>query len=136
MVEIQISYEGKLCCSATHEPSGAKLFTDAPRDNHGEGQSFSPTDLVATALGTCLLTIMGIVAQKHDIDLSGATVHVTKEMATAPIRRIGKLAVQIRVPRPMPEEHQRRLREAAMHCPVQHSLHPDVQMPVSFEFGA
>ena len=88
MVEIQISYEGKLCCSATHEPSGAKLFTDAPRDNHGEGQSFSPTDLVATALGTCLLTIMGIVAQKHDIDLSGATVHVTKEMATAPIRRI------------------------------------------------
>src|SRR5665213_342606 len=135
MVAIQISYEGKLRCTATHEPSGAKLITDAPRDNHGEGQSFSPTDLVATALGTCMLTIMGIVAQKHDIDLSGATVNVTKEMATAPVRRIGTLAVHIIVPRPMADEHQQRLREAAMHCPVHRSLHPDVRMPVTFEFG-
>lgn len=135
MVEIQITYEGNLRTTAIHEPSGVRLITDAPKDNQGEGQSFSPTDLVATALGTCMLTIMGIAARNFKIDLSGATVRVQKEMATAPIRRIGKLSVEIKVPKPTTEEQQRRLRDAAMHCPVHKSLHPDVEIPVNFEFG-
>jgi putative redox protein len=135
MVEIQFAYEGNLRTSAIHEPSGARLITDAPKDNQGEGQSFSPTDLVATALGTCMLTIMGIAARTHKIDISGATARVQKEMVTQPLRRIGKLTVEITVPRPLSEENQRRLRDAAMHCPVHQSLHPDVQIPVTFRFG-
>src|SRR5215469_5824866 len=97
MVKIEIAYQGQLHCDAVHGPSGAKLSTDAPKDNHGKGESFSPTDLVATALGTCMLTVMGIVAQRHDISLQGATVSVVKDMATAPARRIGRLTVDIRV---------------------------------------
>jgi len=135
MVEIQITYEGNLRTTAIHEPSGARLITDAPKDNQGEGQSFSPTDLVATALGTCILTVMGIAARTFKIDLSGATVRVQKEMVTAPIRRIGKLTVEIKVPRQLTPQDQRRLRDAAMHCPVHQSLHPDVQIPVTFQFG-
>ena len=83
MVEIQIAYQGKLRCSATHVDSGATLLTDAPKDNMGNGESFSPTDLVATPLGTCMLTVMGIAAQRMEIDLSGTTVTVTKEMVLA-----------------------------------------------------
>ena len=135
MVEIQIAYEGKLHCIATHGPSGVTLATDAPKDNMGLGGSFSPTDLVATALGTCMLTIMGIAAQRMSLDLSGSTVRVTKEMVTAPVRRIGKLTVEITVPTPTTEEQQHKLREAAMHCPVHKSLHPDVQTPVTFRWG-
>jgi putative redox protein len=135
MVEIQMAYEGKLRCTSTHGPSGTRLITDAPKDNMGEGASFSPTDLVATALGTCMLTTMGIVAQRSGIDLSGATARVTKEMVTSPLRRIGVLTVEITVPRPTTEEQQRKLRDAAMACPVHRSLHPDVQMPVTFKFG-
>ncbi len=88
MTEIQIAYEGKLRCVARHVDSGATLITDAPKDNMGNGQSFSPTDLVATALGTCMMTIMGIAAQRMEIDLSGSTVTVTKEMVQTPVRRI------------------------------------------------
>ena len=135
MVEIQIAYEGNLRTTAVHEPSGTQLITDAPKDNQGEGQSFSPTDLVATALGSCMLTIMGIAARNFKIDLTGATVRVLKEMATSPVRRIGKLTVEITVPRPTTEDEQRRLQDAAMQCPVHKSLHPDVQIPVSFRFG-
>ena len=136
MVEIQIAYEGNLRTTAVHEPSGARLITDAPKDNQGEGQSFSPTDLVATALGTCMLTIMGIAARSFKIDLTGATVRVQKEMVTSPIRRVGKLTVEIKVPRQTSEEQQRRLRDAAMQCPVHKSLHPDIEIPVTFDFGA
>ncbi len=134
MVEIQIAYEGNLRTTAIHEPSGTRLITDAPKDNQGEGQSFSPTDLLATALGTCMLTIMGIAARNFKIDLAGATVRVQKEMAVNPVRRVGKLTVEITVPNPITEEQQRRLRDAAMHCPVHKSLHPDVEIPVTFHF--
>jgi putative redox protein len=100
----------------------------------GEGKSFSPTDLVATALGTCMLTTMGIYAQRLNLDITGSTVRVTKEMVTAPVRRIGKLAVEIAVHVSLSEEQQAKLREAALHCPVHKSMHPDVQMPVTFKF--
>ena len=87
MVKVAIEYSGELHCVATHGPSGRKLETDAPVDNQGKGESFSPTDLVATALGTCMATIMGIYAQRHGIDLRGMKMEVTKEMTQAPPRR-------------------------------------------------
>jgi putative redox protein len=136
MVKIQIRYEGELRCHATHGPSGTQLSTDAPVDNQGKGESFSPTDLVATALGTCMLTIMGIVARRHGWDLSEATVEVEKGMVATPVRRIGSLAVVIRVPADLDEAAQKALALAAHTCPVHRSLHPDVQIPVEFRFGA
>jgi putative redox protein len=109
MVEIDLVYQGQLHCQATHKPSGVTLATDAPKDNMGKGESFSPTDLVATALGTCMLTVMGIVAQRHSLKIEGATVSVTKEMTAVPTRRIGKLTVEIRVPTELSEDDRRRL---------------------------
>ena len=98
MVNIQIEYQGDLRCKATHGPSGSELSTDAPKDNQGRGESFSPTDLVATALGTCMLTIMGIAARTFNIDISGATATVEKEMTATLPRRIERLTVTIQVP--------------------------------------
>ncbi len=135
MVEIDIVYNGELRCLATHQPSGTVLATDAPKDNHGRGECFSPTDLVATALGTCMLTIMGIAAQSMQIDLSGTKVVVRKEMAAKPIRRIGTLAVTIDVPISLGEAQRQKLINAAMTCPVHKSMHPDVQMPIEFRWA-
>ena len=134
MVEITATYEGQLRCTAKHAPSSATLQTDAPKDNLGKGEAFSPTDLVATALGTCMLTTMGIVAQRNNIDMTGARVRVTKEMVSQPSRRIGTLGVEIVMPRALGEEDRRRLEAAALHCPVHRSLHPDVQIPVTFKW--
>src|SRR5437762_1539105 len=97
-VDIDVVYEGQLCCVATHGPSRAQIVTDAPIDNHGKGEAFSPTDLVGAALGTCIMTVMGIVAERHQLDLTGTRVHVTKEMVQQPIRRIGDLIVTVTVP--------------------------------------
>ena len=135
MVAVEIEYQGDLRCEAAHEPSGTRLNTDAPKDNMGKGESFSPTDLVAVALGTCMLTIMGIAARSMKIDLKGARVSVQKEMAAAPPRRIGKLAVQINVPAKLTDDQKRRLEQAAWTCPVHKSLHPDVQIPVEFSWA-
>lgn len=135
MVEIEISYEGRLRCRAVHGPSGTTLSTDAPKDNMGQGESFSPTDLVATALGSCMLTIMGIVAQRHSIDLAGTTVTVRKDMVATPARRIGCLTVDIRVPRAVSPEQRSLLENAAHTCPVHKSLHPDIETPVRFHWG-
>jgi putative redox protein len=136
MVEVQIAYEGQLRCQATHMPSGVTLSTDAPLDNQGRGESFSPTDLVAVALGTCMLTIMGIVARRHEWDLSGTRVRVEKHMVTAPVRRIGRLPVEITVPVKLSAEQQQMLERAALTCPVHHSLHPDIESPVTFRWTA
>jgi putative redox protein len=133
-VEISIEYLGNLRCKATHGPSKSTLLTDAPTDNHGKGEMFSPTDLVATALGTCMLTVMGIAAQNFGIDLGRTTVHVTKEM-TPPPRRIGKLTVKFKVPSKLTQDQRDKLQRAAMTCPVHKSMHPDVQMPIEFEWG-
>ena len=135
MVEITTEYQGQLRCTAKHGPSGNALFTDAPKDNMGKGEAFSPTDLVATALGTCMLTTMGIVAQRHNIDISGARVRVTKEMVSQPSRRVGTLGVEIVMPRELGEEDRKRLENAAHTCPVAKSIHPDTQMPVTFKWG-
>ena len=136
MVSIDVVYEGELHTQATHGPSGATLTTDAPVDNHGRGASFSPTDLVATALGACMVTIMGIAAERHGWDLSGTRVRVTKGMATEPVRRIGELAVEIHVPVELDERARTTLERAALTCPVHKSLHPDIDLPVTFRFGS
>jgi putative redox protein len=136
MVRIDIRYEGTLHCTARHAPSGKLLDTDAPVDNHGRGASFSPTDLVATALGTCVATTMALVADRHGYDLAGATVTVEKEMTGAPRRRIARLPAQVSVPVDPGPEARTRLEAAAHHCPVHASLHPDVEAPISFRWGA
>jgi putative redox protein len=135
MVPIKIEYQGELHCQAVHGPSGTALTTDAPKDNQGRGESFSPTDLVATALGSCMLTVMGIMARTLGIDIKGTTATVEKEMAAAPVRKIQKLAVKIHVPQSVSEENKLKLERAAHTCPVHKSLHPDVQMPIEFVWG-
>ncbi|MGI9474773.1 MAG: OsmC family protein [Rubripirellula sp.] len=137
-VEIDTLYTGHLHCEATHGPSGKRLSTDAPLDNGGKGESFSPTDLVATALGTCVMTILGIVAGRHEIDLEGTRVHVTKEMVTDPIRRIGSLRTLVTIPpnRVADLEMRKRLEAAARKCPVHQSLHPDIDAPIDFQYEA
>lgn len=122
MVRIEIRYEGDLRCRATHGPSGAELSTDAPADNHGRGESFSPTDLVATALGSCMLTILGIVARERGWSLEGASATVDKHMAADPRRRIGRLDVRLRLPPDLDERAWRTLEQAARTCPVAESL--------------
>jgi putative redox protein len=136
MVEIRARYEGDLHCVATHGPSGAELATDAPVDNHGRGESFSPTDLVATALGTCMLTTMGIVAQRHGWKLDGSSARVVKGMVTDPIRRIGSLTVELLLPGTLDERARTTLERTALTCPVHKSLHPDVSIPVRFVWGS
>lgn len=135
-VEIDIVYEGGLRCTATHGPSGATLSTDAPVDNHGRGESFSPTDLVATALGSCVMTIMGIVAERNQIDLTGIRIRVSKEMIQQPVRRIGRLPVIVTIPADITGKvsaaDRTKLEAAARHCPVHQSLHPDIDSPIEF----
>ncbi len=135
-VEIDIVYEGQLHCAATHGPSGATLATDAPVDNHGRGESFSPTDLVAAALGACVMTIMGIVAERHQIDLTGTKIRVSKEMIQQPVRRIGRLPVTVTIPADKAVQvaaaDRTKIETAARHCPVHQSLHPDIDSPIEF----
>ena len=135
MVQIDAVYEGNLRCKATHAESGTILLTDAPKDNQGKGESFSPTDLVATALGTCMLTTMGIVAKRHEIDFTGAKLRVRKEMVSEPVRRIGKLTIEISGPASVNEPNRLMLERAAITCPVAKCLHPEVQTGIVFQWG-
>jgi putative redox protein len=133
MIPITARYDGDLSCTVLHGPSGTRLLTDAPRDNEGQGRSYSPTDLVATALASCTLTVMGIVARRHGIDLTGATSHVEKHMSQSP-RRIGRLPVVITIPGRLSPEQKKLLEAAAHGCPVHKSLHPDVDAPIAFVY--
>ena len=135
MVRIETEYEGDLHCTSVHTPSETALATDAPVDNQGRGESFSPTDLVATSLGTCMLTTMGIVARTLDVDLTGATATVEKEMSSTPPRKINRLSVTIRIPRTTSPENQLRLENTAHACPVKKSIHPDIETPIEFIWG-
>lgn len=133
MVKINIQYEGGLHCAATHGPSGKMLETDAPVDNHGRGESFSPTDLVATAMGSCMATVMGIYAEKHGIDLRGMRVEVVKEMTQTGTRRIARLATEIWFPSGLAKNEA--LERVALMCPVHQSLHPELEKPVTFHYA-
>lgn len=135
MTEIRVAYEGDLRCVATHVPSGVMLTTDAPVDNEGLGASFSPTDLVATALGSCMLTIMGIVARRRGIDLGAADAIVRKEMASSGRRRISRITVGIDVPGPVSSEDRAVLEAAAHACPVLESISPEVDVQVRFRWA-
>ncbi|HNR72394.1 MAG TPA: OsmC family protein [Verrucomicrobiota bacterium] len=137
-VEINITYHGGLRCAATHEPSGQTLSTDAPLDNGGKGEAFSPTDLVATALGTCMATIMGRVADQNNLNLDGLQIRVLKEMATDPVRRIRALKTRLVFPRAaaLSAADRAKLEAAARACPVKQSLHPEVQLPIEFVYPA
>lgn len=134
MVVVTGTYRGDLRCEATHGPSGSTLVTDAPADNMGRGEMFSPTDLVATALGTCILTTMAILATRRGIDMSSATFHVEKHMVADPVRRIGRLPVTIRMSATLAEEHRIVLERAAHTCPVHKSLHPQIDAPITFVY--
>jgi putative redox protein len=135
MVSIELEYQGDLHCTTVHGPSRTALATDAPKDNHGRGESFSPTDLVATALGSCMLTTMGILAKTLNVDIAGATATVDKEMASTPFRMIRQLTVKIRFPRSLSQENQVKLERAALTCPVAKTLNPSVQTPTEFTWG-
>jgi putative redox protein len=135
-VEINIAYEGGLHCAAIHGPSKQTLTTDAPVDNGGKGAAFSPTDLVATAMGTCMVTIMGLVAQRNNFKIDGLQVQVLKEMTADPVRRIGSLKTRLVFPRGklLSTADRAKLEAAAKACPVKQSLHPDVKTPVEFVY--
>ena len=134
MVQITIEYRGDLHCKATHGPSGSTLVTDTPADSQGGAGNFSPTDLVATALGTCILTVMGTKAVAMGVDLSGATAEIEKEMASNP-RRIGRLATTVRVPQDLSVRDRTVLERTAFTCPVHKSLSSEVETPIAFVWG-
>ena len=135
MVEITARYEGSLRCALTHGPSGTVIETDAPVDNHGKGERFSPTDLVAAALPACMMTIIGIVAERHGLDVGGMRASVRKEMSSAPPRRIARLPVRIEIPLPADHPQRAMLENAAHTCPVHKSLGADVESPIEFVWG-
>ena len=134
MVKMKAVYEGDLHCRLTHGPSGSQIETDAPVDNMGKGEKFSPTDLLAASLGSCMLTVMGIAAQRHSIDLKGTTVEIEKEMVMQPVRRIGKVAVRFLMAPGIAADKRPMLERAAAACPVRKSIGHEVEMPVSFEY--
>jgi putative redox protein len=137
VVDIFLEYQGDLHCRAVHGPSSAVLVTDAPVDNQGRGESFSPTDLVATGLGTCMATVMGILARKHGYALEGMRVHVKKQMTSAKPRRIAQLAVEVTLPKSVTlsvADGRTALEQEAHQCPVRLSLLDAIEVPVHFDW--
>ena len=131
MVRIDVSYDGNLRCTATHEPSGHTLITDAPLDNHGKGESFSPTDLLATSMLTCIITIIAIRAESRNIDVTGLGGSVEKIMGENP-RRVGKLEINILLPDGISIDDKAWLIEQGCCCPVCLSIHEQVEVEVNF----
>lgn len=135
MITITTEYLGALRCKAIHEPSGAEIFTDAPLDNRGKGEMFSPTDLLATSLATCIATVMGIQAELLKIDLTGMKIITQKHMSSSAPRRIQKIILEVYVPGKYSERHEQLLMSAANSCPIHKSLHPDIEEIVNFHWG-
>ena len=134
MVEINTAYEGGLHCKATHTLSGVIIETDAPVDNRGKGESFSPTDLLATSLGVCYLTTMGIAAEDRGINLKGTTCRIEKHMSTDIPRRVIRLVAEINFPAGIPFDKRGILEAVALHCPVSKSIHPDIDVDLKLHF--
>lgn len=135
MKTAKIEYTGELRNTATHLRSGQTIITDAPPDNNGMGEAFSPTDLLATSLGCCMLTIMGIVAERHKLDIRGAKADVTKIMAASP-RRVAEIIVEFVLPSKNLSANEKLLLEnAARTCPVALSLHPDLKQTIHFHWS-
>jgi len=131
MATVETVYIGGLRTTNTHLQSGMQIITDAPTDNQGKGEAFSPTDLLATSLGTCMLTTMAIRTAKNDIDMDGAKCAITKIMAANP-RRVSEIAVKFTFPKAYTDEQKSLLEDAALTCPVYFSLHPDLVKTVDF----
>tara|TARA_B100001142_G_C13941699_1_gene503467 strand:+ start:35 stop:433 length:399 start_codon:yes stop_codon:yes gene_type:complete len=132
MVRIDATYDGNLRCTATHEPSGAKLITDAPVDNMGKGESFSPTDLLATSMLTCVMTIVAIRADSRGIDVSGMTGSVEKTMASNP-RRVAKLEIVVNLPLGISMDDRAWLITEGCNCPVCVSVSESMEVDVTFQ---
>ena len=135
MVTMTIDYQGGLRCQAEHGPSGRSLTTDAPLDNHGRGESFSPTDLLATAAASCMLTIMGIKAEEKGWSLAGTRATVVKQMSSEGPRRVAALQIDVRLPQALDDAAVELLQRVALACPVLQSLHPDVAIRHQFQRG-
>lgn len=134
MSTAKVTYLGGLRTESEHIKSGNKYITDAPTDNHGKGEAFSPTDTVATGLANCMLTMMGIKANDLQVDLEGSTATVTKTMASNP-RRISKIEVVFNLPVVLEEKHKKLLEKTANTCPVHYSLHPNIEKVITFNWG-
>ena len=132
MVKIEIEHTGGLHSEAVHVQSGSRLQTDAPLDNGGKGESFSPTDLVATALGSCITTTMDLYAKRNGISIDGTKASVIKHMSSQPVRRISKLEVAVELPLPGNHPHRAALENAAQNCPVKKSLSAEMEIPITF----
>ena len=130
----RVEYKGELRTEAVHLKSGKTIITDAPIDNQGKGEAFSPTDLVATALGSCMITIMGIVAEREGIILNGTTAEVEKVMATSP-RRIGEVKIKIKFIQKLNRDQKDKLERAAKSCPVSGSLSENLKETVEFIYS-
>ncbi|MCX8148883.1 MAG: OsmC family protein [Thermaurantimonas aggregans] len=127
----KVVYTGGLRCESTHTRSQQVIHTDAPPDNHGRGEAFSPTDLLSTSLANCMLTIMGIAAGENEKLLKGAFAEVTKVMASGP-RRVSEIHLKVYLPAQYPESDRLRLEQAGLNCPVAKSLHPDIVQDIEF----
>jgi uncharacterized OsmC-like protein len=134
IVNINIEYLGDLHTEITHGPSGQKFLTDAPVDNQGKGEFISPTDMLGTAVGSCIATIMGIVARNNDIDIKGMRVNVQKEMANTPFRRISKLTLDIAFPKQLTEKEFAMLSNVPNTCPVTRSISKDVELVINYSY--
>ncbi|MCA1752214.1 MAG: OsmC family protein [Cryomorphaceae bacterium] len=134
MTTANVKYDGNLRTVCTHLKSGREIITDAPVDNNGNGDAFSPTDLTATSLASCMITVMGIAARQRDIEFSGARAEVTKVMLSDP-RRIGKIQIVMKIPdHGYTDKTREILKNTARTCPVAKSLHPEIEVDLSFVF--
>lgn len=133
MITSIVRYDGNLRTTCVHLKSNSKFITDAPLDNNGKGEAFSPTDTVATGLASCMLTVMGIKARDMKLDMLNASAEVTKHMATEP-RRISKIEVRLNMPFDFDDKTKKILENTANSCPVHHSLHPDIEKVVVFHW--
>ncbi len=133
MATSKVIYNGGLRTSATHLQSATDIITDAPLDNQGKGEAFSPTDLLATSLASCMFTLMGIAARTHEIDMDGASAEVTKVMGTEP-RRVTEIHVNFGFPKggSYSDKQKKILKHAALTCPVNYSIHPDIKKNINF----
>jgi uncharacterized OsmC-like protein len=134
METIRTVYIGELRTEATHVKSGVKIISDAPTDNHGKGESFSPTDLLAASLGSCMATIMGIASRTHNINIDGTKIRITKVMANNP-RKVSEVHVEFDMPENTYSEKEKEILDrAARTCPVALSLHPEIKQEVRFNY--
>ncbi|GAB3253682.1 OsmC family protein [Larkinella harenae] len=136
MPTVHTIYVGDLRTEATHLQSGTRILTDAPTDNTGKGEAFSPTDLVATSLGSCIITTMGIVARRDGIELTAGELSITKVMSKDAPRRIVRIEVDIAMPpsEDYTEDFRAKMEHTAHTCPVALSLHPDIEQVIRFEW--